>query len=68
MKSKIYNKINCIKCQHYYITWDKGFPYGCKAMGFKAHVTPSIIVSEASGQPCLAFNAKQKEGTGKNYC
>jgi hypothetical protein len=60
--SKFYEKINCVKCQYYYITWDKDLPYGCKAMGFKSHIAPSIIVIESSGQACLAFMAKQKEG------
>lgn len=51
----------CIKCQHYQITWDRNFPYGCKAMGFKSHKTPSAVVLESSGQPCLAFVAKGRD-------
>lgn len=50
---------NCNKCQHYYITWDKVFPYGCKAMGFKSYKIPSVVVRESSGQECLAFTEKQ---------
>lgn len=48
----------CIKCQYYYITWDKTFPYGCKAMGFKSYKTPAAVVKESSGQECLAFAEK----------
>jgi predicted nucleic acid-binding Zn-ribbon protein len=48
----------CIKCEHYYITWDKSFPYGCKAMGFKSYRVPSIDVRAASGKECLAFTRK----------
>ncbi|XER11132.1 hypothetical protein SATMO3_13020 [Sporomusa aerivorans] len=50
----------CIQCQHYYITWDRVFPYGCKAMGFKSYKTPSAVVRESSGSECLAFVSKQK--------
>lgn len=50
----------CVKCQHYYITWDKTFPYGCKAMGFKSYKTPATVVRESSGQECLAFIKKSK--------
>ena len=45
----------CIRCQNYYITWDKDFPHGCKAMGFKSHKIPYTVVREASGSECLAF-------------
>ncbi len=50
----------CIKCEYYYITWDKVFPYGCKAMGFKSYKTPASVVWEASGRVCMAFTEKQK--------
>lgn len=53
------NKQKCTDCQHYYITWDKSFPYGCKAMGFKSPLAPSIVVRQSSGQNCLAFLKKQ---------
>lgn len=54
-------KIRCVKCQYYYITWDKTFPYGCKAMGFKSHKVPSAVVKESSGQDCLAFTPKSQQ-------
>jgi hypothetical protein len=50
--------INCFKCKHFYITWDKNFPNGCKAFGFKAKSLPSVAVYEASGQNCQAFETK----------
>ncbi|MCX5909229.1 MAG: uracil-DNA glycosylase [Deltaproteobacteria bacterium] len=52
-------KIYCFKCQHFYITWDKSFPRGCKAMGFKSKKMPSIVVYEASGTVCLRFSKKE---------
>jgi hypothetical protein len=50
----------CNRCKHYYITWDKNFPYGCRAMGFKSHETPSVSVYKSSGMECLLF--VQKDG------
>ncbi|TWH46255.1 uracil-DNA glycosylase [Sporomusa sp. KB1] len=54
-------KPRCIKCQYYYITWEKVFPYGCKAMGFKSYRMPSTVVKESSGQECFAFVEKQQK-------
>jgi len=52
-------EIDCRKCRHYYITWDKGFPYGCKALGFKSAKAPSFEVFAASGMVCLRFETKR---------
>lgn len=49
----------CIKCRHYYITWDKVFPYGCRAMNFKSRQMPYLAVWESSGADCLSFAPKQ---------
>ncbi len=54
-------KINCFKCKFYYITWEKSFPYGCKALGFKTKSNPSKVVYESSGNVCLAFQPKEKK-------
>ncbi len=51
-------KINCIKCIHYYITWDSSFPKGCKIYGFKSLNLPSILVKQSSGVPCSKFTQK----------
>jgi hypothetical protein len=51
--------INCVKCIHFYITWDKNYPKGCKAMGFKCSEMPSTMVYKASGVECLRFEKKQ---------
>jgi len=53
-------RVNCFKCKHFYITWDKRFPYGCRAFGFKSKLLPSIEVFKASGQKCLQFTPKEK--------
>ncbi|HIE58809.1 MAG TPA: uracil-DNA glycosylase [Persephonella sp.] len=51
-------KVNCFKCKYFYITWDKKFPYGCKAFGFKSRLLPSIEVYKASKKKCLYFTKK----------
>ena len=49
----------CVKCMHYYVTYDPAKPYGCRAMGFKGKIMPSLMVFQASGQACLAFEEKR---------
>jgi len=51
--------INCRKCNNYFITWDKKFPYGCKALNFKTTRLPSIDVKINSGLPCMLFKEKK---------
>lgn len=51
-------KIDCIRCRHYYVTWDPVMPYGCRAMGFKSKLPPWRVVVKSSGAPCRVFEAK----------
>jgi len=51
-------RINCLKCQHFYVTWDPKFPKGCKAYDFKSRNMPSQAVLNSSGQPCLSYEPK----------
>jgi hypothetical protein len=60
MKDNHSNRIDCRKCKFFYITWDKNFPYGCKALGFKSMTMPSIQAMKASGLPCQYFSPKTK--------
>lgn len=53
-------RIDCMKCKHFYVTWDPSSPKGCKAFGFKTKMLPSTIVLQSSGKPCLHFETKQK--------
>ncbi|WP_317987033.1 hypothetical protein [Sutcliffiella rhizosphaerae] len=54
-------RINCLKCKHFYVTWDPNFPNGCKAFDFKTKQLPSLAVFRSSGLPCLKFVAKATE-------
>jgi hypothetical protein len=51
--------IDCHKCEHYYVTWDKNFPHGCKAMKFKSKRLPSIEVRVSSHRECLLYKEKK---------
>jgi hypothetical protein len=55
-------KINCKTCKYLYITWDRNFPNGCKAYGFKSKEIPSVFVFKSSGNSCKAFEVKLKQG------
>ena len=49
---------NCYGCAHFFITWDKLFPYACRKMEFRSKRLPCEEVLEADGQPCLAREEK----------
>jgi hypothetical protein len=57
----IAKNIDCTKCTHFYITWDKNYPRGCRAMGFKCREIPSVMVCKASGVECLRFEKKKEK-------
>ena len=51
-------KINCMACRFFYITYEAGHPYGCRALAFKSREMPSRVVYASSGLECHAFVAK----------
>jgi len=55
-------RINCLKCKHYYVTWDPNFPKGCRAYGFKSAAMPSMAVLSSSGKSCMSFEEKPARG------
>jgi len=59
------SRIDCHKCKYYYVTWEKQFPHGCRAMGFKSKQYPSITVFVSSNRDCLAFKDKETIKEGK---
>lgn len=54
-------RIDCRKCIHFKITWERNHPYSCKAFGFKSKNLPSVDVFLSAGQECLKFIPKQKK-------
>jgi hypothetical protein len=51
-------RVNCLRCQHHYISWDPNFPYGCRQLGFKSRRMPCLEVLAASGQPCNYYSPR----------
>jgi hypothetical protein len=56
--------IVCRNCKHYFVTWDKRRPHGCRAMGFKSRELPSRLVLKISGSACLKY--APKDGPSKH--
>nr|WP_074728216.1 uracil-DNA glycosylase [Paenibacillus naphthalenovorans] len=56
----VQERINCFLCKYFYVTWDPGFPRGCRFYGFKTNDLPSALVKRSSGKPCMAFEKKTK--------
>lgn len=54
------DRVNCITCIHYYVTWDKNFPYGCRLFEFKSRKLPSLLVRESTGDKCKNYVEKKK--------
>jgi len=64
------SKTDCHKCKFYYVTWDKNFPHGCNAMGFKSKNIPSIeVYKNSSFMECQFYNEKiiefKKQGVSR---
>ncbi|MDR2946142.1 MAG: uracil-DNA glycosylase [Candidatus Adiutrix sp.] len=53
------HRINCRQCRHFFITWEPRTPNGCRAMGFKSQVLPSIHVFQNSGVECRMFTPRR---------
>ena len=51
-------RINCRRCQYYFVTWEAKKPHGCKAYGFKSPQIPSLVVFKSSGEDCNMFKEK----------
>ncbi|MCK9472573.1 uracil-DNA glycosylase [Sulfurimonas sp.] len=51
-------RINCRRCQYYYVTWEAQRPHGCKAYGFKSSQIPSLLVFQSTGSDCTMFKEK----------
>ena len=50
--------VDCNTCVHFFITWDKRYPYGCRAMRFMSANSPNKDVFEVEGRDCLAYKDK----------
>ena len=57
--------VDCNTCAHFFITWDKRFPYGCRAMSFMSSNLPNKDVLELEGRDCLIYRNKESGADGK---
>ncbi|MFZ5645664.1 MAG: uracil-DNA glycosylase [Bacillota bacterium] len=53
-------KPDCFKCIHFYITWERNMPNGCRLYGIKTKHNPSKAVLTATGIGCLGYEEKKK--------
>ena len=52
---------NCNQCRHFYITWDKKTPNGCRQFGIQCKESPSMVISLAGLGDCQGFEEKGKK-------
>ncbi|TVQ99493.1 MAG: hypothetical protein EA403_12975 [Spirochaetaceae bacterium] len=47
---------NCLKCRHFFVTWDATFPRGCRVFDIKSRELPSHVVFRSTGRHCPSFD------------
>lgn len=60
---KLAARVNCMNCEHYYVTWDARFPRGCRAYEFKSRHMPSAVVLSSTGSSCMHYERKTVRGS-----
>lgn len=53
-----FERIQCMKCKHYTVTFDATAPRGCKLFDFKGSVMPYVMVKQATGSDCTHFETR----------
>jgi hypothetical protein len=53
-------RLSCIHCVHFRLTWNPSYPYACKAWGIRSSQYPAVAVRASSGLPCQLREAKTK--------
>lgn len=60
-------KPNCMKCKHFFITYDQSTPRGCKTYQIRSQQLPSVIVKQANnGADCIGFEPKKLKNSKKD--
>ena len=57
-------RAECLRCRHYYVTYEPARPHGCRHFGFVSRRLPELEVAAASGQPCGACEPRALPGAG----
>ncbi len=55
---------DCLKCRHFFVTWDKRFPRGCRVFEIKSRELPSHVVLRSTGRQCPSFERSPKVDAG----
>lgn len=60
-------RIACMRCKHYHVTFEPNAPRGCKLFQFKSALMPYILVKQSTGKDCTSFEEKagKKADDGK---
>jgi hypothetical protein len=54
-------RIQCHKCQYYFVTWQQNKPHGCRGFNFKSKLLPSIVVQQSSNKACELYKPKIRQ-------
>ncbi len=57
-RKKVSQSPNCMRCLHFFVTYEPARPRGCRAYGFKSLALPSQVVLTTSGSPCQLFSPR----------
>ena len=60
-KEKEEDDISCLRCIHYYVSWNKKYPRGCQKYGFETDLMPSDAVLIYSCKSCEYYKNKFKK-------
>jgi hypothetical protein len=63
-----HSRPQCVLCVHFYVTWDRTFPRGCRAFDIKAQTYPSVLVERESGAPCHAYARRVVDPAARRTC
>lgn len=56
-----FQRIPCMKCKHYMVTFDPNAPRGCKLFNFKGATMPYVMVKQATGKDCEHFEERHPQ-------
>lgn len=53
------SKVNCIRCIHFFSTYDPQMPRGCRKFNIKSKTMPHILVEKESNHECRGFKERE---------
>ena len=56
--SQVREPADCLRCRHFFVTYDPALPRGCRAFQIKSRALPSKVIQDSSGAPCQGFEPK----------